>query len=383
MPSILYLLCGVNFVIGTGAFVIGGILGPIAQALGTTVPAAGQAMTAYALATALLAPLVLLASGRLPRKQVLLGALVLFTAGNAVCALAESLPVLLAGRVLMGVGAVFTAVAAGIAVALVPPARRGKALALTFLGISLSYVAGLPVGAWLGLTYGWHAPIWAVTALSVLALAAVALWVPAGITSPGASMKGLRALVTSPPVRWTLLLTWLYFTAIFSVFAYIGPVLLALVPMAGPQLSLTLMLFGLAGVAGTLSGGWANDRFGPGRTLTAQLTVLAAMMLLVPLTVGRYPALVAVFVVWGIAGFGMMAPQQSRLAALAPAQAPMLLSLNTSMLYLGTAGGAAVGGVAASRIGLSELAWAGFPFALAGLAALWLSMPKRAKMRPA
>ena len=64
----------------------------------------------------------------------------------------------------------------------------------------------------------------------------------------------------------------------------------------------------------------------------------------VPLTQGHYALLVAVFMTWGTAGFGMMTPQQSRLAALAPPQAPILLSLNSSMLYFGTALGAAIGG---------------------------------------
>ena len=41
--------------------------------------------------------------------------------------------------------------------------------------------------------------------------------------------------------------------------------------MCGAALSLTLMLFGLSGVTGTLLGGWANDRFGAQRTLRVQL----------------------------------------------------------------------------------------------------------------
>jgi DHA1 family inner membrane transport protein len=134
------------------------------------------------------------------------------------------------------------------------------------------------------------------------------------------------------------------------------------------------MLFGLAGVAGTLAGGWANDRFGARRTLPAQLAVLAAMMALVPLTRGHFGAMVAVFVVWGVAGFGMMAPQQSRLAALAPAQTPILLSLNSSMLYLGTAAGAALGGAVAGDVGFASLSWVGVPFALAAMAMLQLSL---------
>jgi DHA1 family inner membrane transport protein len=100
-------------------------------------------------------------------------------------------------------------------------------------------------------------------------------------------------------------------------------------------------------------------------------------MVALPLAAGSWGLLIAVLLVWGTAGFGMMAPQQSRLAALAPAQAPLLLSLNTSMLYLGTATGAIVGGALASSLGFERLAWAGVPFVAAGLALLWFSHTSR------
>jgi DHA1 family inner membrane transport protein len=377
MPRPLWLFSLVNLVIGTGAFVIGGILAPLAHDLGIGVPTAGQAMTAYALSTALLAPLVLLATGSWPRRNALLLALALFAAGNVLCALAHSLTALLVGRVLMGLGAVFTPISAGIAVALVEPAQRGKALAFVFLGISLSYVVGMPLGAWLGLAYGWHAPIWVVAALSGAALVAVAVRVPAVAAAPGAGFGGIGALLARRDVLAALALTLLYFIAIFAVFSYIGPVLQALVPMSSARLSVTLALFGLSGVAGTLIGGAANDRFGSRRTLLVQLSVLGTTMVALPLAAGSWGLLIAVLLVWGTAGFGMMAPQQSRLAALAPAQAPLLLSLNTSMLYLGTATGAVVGGALASSLGFERLAWAGVPFVAAGLALLWFSHTSR------
>jgi len=373
MPRPLWLFSLVNLVIGTGAFVLGGILAPLAQDLGIGVPTAGQAMTAYALSTALLAPMVLLATGRWPRKRALLLALVLFAAGNLLCAIATTLPALLVGRVLMGLGAVFTPIAAGITVAIVRPAQRGKALAFVFLGFSLSYVVGVPLGAWLGLQYGWHTPIWVVVVLCALALAAVALRVPADIQAPGASVGGLGKVLAQRGVLTVLAMTLLYFIAIFAVFSYIGPVLQALSPMSSDRMSVTLALFGLSGVAGTLLGGVANDRFGSQRTLTVQLSVLGATMALLPLVAGSWPALMIVLLAWGTAGFGMMAPQQSRLAALAPSQAPMLLSLNASMLYLGTAGGAIVGGALASSLGFQHLSWAGVPFVAAALAVLWFA----------
>ena len=366
MPPILFLLAACNLVIGTGAFGLTGILQPVADSLGVSVAAVGQSMTAYAMATALLAPLLLVATGRWSRRAALQLALLTFASGVLVCALAGSLGGLLLGRVLMGAGAVFTPIAAGIAVAVVEPVRRGQALSLVFLGMSLSYVIGLPLGAWLGLRFGWRVPLAGVAALTVLMLVLVSVSIPRRLDAPGASFTGLGAVLRQPEVLRSLGLTLMYFSAIFTVFAYSGPVLLALNPMGSEKLSLTLMAFGLSGVAGTLSGGWASDKFGPARTLRVQLAVLTGMMLLVPLTQGHYALMLAVFLVWGVAGFGMMSPTQARLAAVSHHQAPILFSLNTSMLYFGTALGAAVGGAAGAAFGYAPLAWVGAVFALGG-----------------
>ena len=374
MSPLLYLFALVNLVIGTGAFVIAGILKPIADELRVSIPATGQAMTTYALATALLVPIALVLTAKLSRKRAMQLALTLFTLGNVVCALANTLPMLLAGRVLMGVGAMFTPLAAGLAVTMVEPARRGKALALVFLGVSLAYVIGLPLGAWLGFKYGWHVPIIAIAAASFVALAAITVLVPKHITGPAANFDGLGLVMRSAEIRSTLLVTLLYFIAIFCVFSYIGPVQQALNPMSPEKLSLTLGLFGLSGVAGTLLGGWANDRFGALPTLSVQISILMTSMIVLPFTQGNYALTLTAFIVWGIAGFGMMAPQQSRLATASPANAPLLLSLNTSMLYFGTAAGAALGGAFVGAVAgegwvtFDRLSWVGLPFAVvAGL----------------
>jgi DHA1 family inner membrane transport protein len=383
MPPLLSLLAFANLVIGSGAFVVSSLVTLIAEDLGTSVAAAGQAMTAYALSTAALAPALLISTGRWPRRSALLAALALFAVGNLVCALAPNLAVLLAGRVLMGLGAVFTPIAAGIAIALVDPARRGQALAYVFLGMSLSYVVGIPLGAWFGFAWGWR---WAVAAAAVVTAGVMLLvvWlVPRDVKAPGASFAGLGALLTQPTVLWPMVMTLLYFTAIFCVFSYIAAVLQSLNETTPALLSLTLSLFGVAGAVGTVVGGWANDRFGPRRTLIVQLSLLAAMMACVPLTAGAYPLTLAVLLVWGTAGFGMMVPQQSRLAAAAGSQAPLALSLNTSMLYGGTAIGAVVGGVAGTELGFARIAWAGLPFALAALAVLILARPASTKIGPA
>ena len=95
-------------------------------------------------------------------------------------------------------------------------------------------------------------------------------------------------------------------------------------------------------------------------------------MLVLPFTATRWPLMLVVLLLWGTAGFGMMASQQARLAGLAPAQAPVLLSLNTSMLYGGTALGAVLGGALGSTVGFTHLSWVGAPAALLALALLRL-----------
>ena len=74
----------------------------------------------------------------------------LIVLGNLVCALSAQLSTLVLGRTLLGLGSMFSPLAAGLAVTTVAPERRGKALSFVFLGISLSYVIGVPVGAWMG-----------------------------------------------------------------------------------------------------------------------------------------------------------------------------------------------------------------------------------------
>ena len=371
MPRILYFFALCNLVIGSGAFVLGGILQPLARDLGISVAAAGQVMTAYAIATAVFAPVLILLTAKWPRKLVIQLALTLFTAGNIVSALANDLTVLLMGRILMGAGAMFTAAVSAYAVTLVVPALRGRALSTAFLGMSISYAVALPIGAWLGFTYGWHTPVWLCALASLAALLAATVLLPKGVVTQSAGFTGFKAAAKQSAVQRVWLRTLLFFIAIFSVFAYVGPVLLALNAMSSVQLSVVLAVFGLAGIAGTLLGGWANDRFGSLPTLSVQLTVLVSMMSLLPLTQGHLTATVIIMVIWGVAGFGLTAPQQSRLVSLSPAQAPLLLSLNSSMLYAGTALGAVMSGAVIQSVGLANLSWVGAPFGLAALGTLW------------
>ena len=378
MPRLLYLFGLVNLVIGTAAFMNAGLLVPMAQSFGVSVGAVGQATTVYSLATALLAPAFLVATAGLAPRLALAIALTLFAAGNVATALAQDLPTLLGARVLMGCGSAATALMAGLTVAVAPVERRAQALSIVFVGMSLSYVTGIPLATWVGLGWGWRMPVWAGVVLTLLA--AMALWkaLPAmrtGVSGP--SLRGAAVLLRQRAVLAVFALTLAYFIAIFSVFSYMGPVLKSLKPLEPGALSAVISMFGVAGVVGTLGGGRASDRLGVRRSLTLSLSGLSLCLLLLPLTAGHLGAMVAVLMVWGVCGFSMMAPQQVRLAQLAGPDTPLALSLNNSMLYLGIALGAAVGGAALAHIEPRHLPWVGAPFALVAL--VWLRWSTRAR----
>jgi DHA1 family inner membrane transport protein len=378
LPRLLYLFGLVNLVIGTAAFMNAGLLVPMAKSFGVGVGAVGQATTVYSLATALLAPAFLVATAGLAPGVALAIALVLFAAGNVVTALAPDLITLLGARVLMGCGSAATAMMAGLAVAIAPIERRAQALSIVFVGMSLSYVTGIPLATWVGLGWGWRLPVWAAVVLTLLAAGALWKALPAarqGVTGP--SLRGAAALLRQRAVLAVFSLTLVYFIAIFSVFSYMGPVLKSLKPLEPGALSAVISVFGVAGVVGTLSGGRAADRLGARRSLTLSLSGLSLCLLLLPLTAGHLWAMVAVLMVWGVCGFSMMAPQQVRLAQLAGPDTPLALSLNNSMLYLGIALGAAVGGAALSHLEPRYLPWVGAPFAIVALG--WLRWSTRAR----
>jgi DHA1 family inner membrane transport protein len=370
MALTLALFAITNLVLGTGAFVVAGLLAPMAAELGVGIAAAGQAMTVYALAAAVIAPALVVFTGAWPRRRAVALALLLSVAGALVSGLAGSLPVLLIGRALTGAGIHFAALAAALAVALAPPERSARALSMVYLGVSLSFVLGLPAGTWLASFSSWRLPLLIIAAAATVLLGLLMLRLPASLHAPATGWRSLGALLRRADVRGALILTLLIGAAIFCTFSFIGPVLQALGPMSPAQVSATLATVGVAGLLGTVAGGVLADRLGVPGALRLLATVFLLSMVAVPFTAGAPALLMPVLAAWGAAGFGLMPVQQARLAALSPADAPVLIALNSAVLNIGTATGAMVGAAASGWIDLARLAWVGVPFMLVGLALL-------------
>ncbi|MEE1783447.1 MFS transporter [Streptomyces sp. SP17BM10] len=372
MPVRLLLLALGTFAVGTDSMVVAGILGPVAADLGVSVPAAGQLVTVFALGYALLAPVLAALTARWPRRRLLLTALAVFTAANALSALAPTFAALLATRVLAAAGAaLYTPAANAVATALVAPERRGRALATVLGGMTVATALGVPVGTWVG-RGDWRLTMWLVTALGLAALAGLALLLralPAPVAAAGLAAR--LAPLGRPRVLGAAATTLAFFLAFQSVYIYLATAVAGATGGDAGRLSTVLAVTGAASVAGSWLGGRLVDRVGVRRVLLTGSLVAAGAFAALP-WLGRSMAGALVYaVVTPLAGWAVSVALPHRLASLDPGSAPLLISLNSSALYLGTAAGGVAGSWAIAVLGarLFPLAAAVLALVAAGMAA--------------
>jgi DHA1 family inner membrane transport protein len=373
-PLALYALTAGAFGIGTTEFVIMGLLLQVAADLQVTISAAGLLISGYALGVFVGAPLLTAATGRMPRKAVLVALMVIFTIGNLICALAPNYAVLMTARVITSLAhGTFFGVGAVVATRLVPVDRQASAISTMFTGLTVATLLGVPAGAWLGLHFGWRATFWAVTAIGVVATIVIATLVPTdrGGQTPVALRQEL-ATIARPQVLYGLATTVLGFAGVFTVFTYVQPILTRITGYAESGVSPILLVFGVGLIAGNVLGGRLADR----RLLPALLGTLAALALtlgLMSFALHDKAAAVVFVGLLGVAAFATVSPLQLWVLQKAQGAQSLASSLNIGAFNLGNALGAWLGGVVIDRgPGLGAVTWAAAAVTASGLlVALW------------
>lgn len=368
MPLHLIALAAAAFGIGTSEFVIMGLLPDVAADLGVSIDIAGLLITGYAMGVVIGAPIMAIITARLPRKTTLIGLASTFVIGNLLCALAPGYATLMAARVFTAFchGAFF-GIGAVVAADLVPRNQRSSAIALMFTGLTLANVLGVPLGTALGQAAGWRSTFWVVCGIGLLAVAALAAWLPARIPmQPGNILREFKVL-RDPRVLWPLAASALASAALFCVLTYIAPLLRDVTGVSERGVTGVLLLFGVALTVGSTLGGRLGDR-----NLEFWLTRMFAGLVLVFLALSQAvhalaPMLALVFV-WGTLGFALVPLLQTLIVDQA-AEAPNLAStLNQGAFNLGNAGGAWLGSMAlGSGLPLTGLPWMSAAIAMAAL----------------
>ena len=281
-------LSAANFAIGMGAFVVIGVLTPISEGLAMTKQEAGFVLTAYAIAYAILSPLLVAMTGTWSRRTVLLAGMSLFGLGAALTALATDTALLYAARVVAAAGsAMFTPVAASVAFSVSAPEDRGKALSNVFFGLTLAQALGVPAGAFVGYTFGWQAAFIVVAVLAAASVALCIALVPKAVAFQVNSLKTLGEALADWRSMLSVLYTATFLGAIYILFTYFAPLLEAKQGFDRNGVSLFLLMLGLGAVNGNYMGGRLNDRLGSARTLKI---LCPGQMVLLSLFSGMYLA---------------------------------------------------------------------------------------------
>ena len=347
MPIGILALSLAAFAIGTGEFIISGILPNLAQDFAVSIPTAGLLVTGYAAAVAIGGPLLALFTTHLPRKPLIVSLLILFALGQALCAMAPSFAWLMAGRV-------FTACSHGLffgtggvaALSLVSPAKRGMAMAMFLGGITVANVMGVPAGAAIGNSLGWRWTFWAVGACGLAASALVARWLPPDETSdaPAPSLSAQFGALQHHQVYLSFLVIVLVMIGSLAMATYQVPAMILVAGVPQDATPIYLVMSGFGAIAGIYAGGRAADW----RLMPSMLTILIAQILAAALLMWWMPSplgMGAGLFLGTLANWALNAPVQSRILGAARA-APHLASTLISTAYnIGIALGAWVGGL--------------------------------------
>jgi predicted MFS family arabinose efflux permease len=363
-----------NFIIGIGAFVIIGLLEPLGADMGRTPASAGVLLTVYAIAYAVLSPILVSLTGSVGRRRVMAAGMALFALSAAVSALAPNFAVLNGARVIAAAGAgLFTPVAAAVAASLFPEAQRARVLAAVFFGLTLAQVLGVPAGSWIAYTFGWRWAMWLVLAMALPAIWLVWTRVPAGLKFEPVSLRDLGGLLVQGRMMLAIMFTGSFLGSIYVLYTYMAPLLSETMGFGRDGITLTLMIFGAGAVVGNILGGFLADRFGWRATLTGLCLCQAALMPLFSALPMQAGLLLTLAFVWSVCGWSFMAGQQLRLIKLAGPRAPVVLALNAASIYVGAALGSSLGGLVIAGFGIGALGVAAGLCAFGALVHLTLS----------
>ncbi|WP_434634770.1 MFS transporter [Chromobacterium sp. CV08] len=363
MPLALLALTISAFAIGTTEFVIVGLIPTIAADLQTSLPSAGLLVSLYALSVAVGAPLLTALTGRVPRKTLLAALMALFTVGNLVAWRSPGYESLIVARILTGLAhGVFFSVGSVIATTLVPKEKAASAIATMFSGMTVAFVAGIPLGTFIGQHFGWRATFLLVALFGLVALIGAVAFVPRRLAQAApAPLARQLSVLAQPRLLLVYAMTAVGYGGSLIAFTYMAPLLERIAGFTPAQISLVLVGYGVSVAFGNVWGGRLADRAGPVKALKRIFLLLALVLLALTFTVHVAWLAVLTMLAWGAVAFGNVPGLQvyvvKQAEHFAPEAADVASGFNIAAFNLGVAGGASLGGLIVERVGLVHTPW--------------------------
>lgn len=356
----IYILAIISFLVGTSEFVIAGILDMLASDVGVSLAAAGQLITVYSLAYAIGTPILIAITAKMDRRKLMLAALGLFFAGNLITITTTGYVMLMGARIVLAISTgVFMVVALTVAAKMSQPGRQGSAIATVLLGFNLALILGVPLGRVIAGSHDWRFIFTGIGALSLIAMLVLLLTIPKSEGEVPVPIRQQLALLKSPRISVALSISFFWILGYMILYTYITPFLLTITGMSDRMVSVGLFAFGLASLLGSQLGGYGVDKWGIPRTMVGGLVFHSVILFLLTAFSHSASFVFPLLMLWSFFAWSSGPVQQVFLIGMAPQASGIVLSLNTSIVQLGMALGAVIGGVVVENISLAAAGWIG------------------------
>ncbi|SPC39166.1 MFS transporter [Latilactobacillus fuchuensis] len=347
------------FAIGSTEFISVGLMPLMIKDFGITMSQAGLTVSMYALGITIGAPILVILTSRWPRKNLLLGIMLVFIVGNLTVAFAPIFPIVLLGRIISALAhGIFMSIASVIAADVVEPERRASAIAVMFTGLTVATVTGVPLGTFIGQVSTWHMSFIFIAGIGVLGLIANWFLVPNDLPLGQPShFSGIKRVFMNRQIVLALLITALGYGGTFTVYTFVTPILETKMGWSPSAVVIILVIYGLmVAIGNTLGGKWSNHQ--PLLALLKMFIGLLVTLIFFLVTLnGHWFGLINVLVM-GFFAFMNVPGLQLYIVQLAekyaPNDIPLASALNISAFNVGITIGSLVGGQASAAWGLGS-----------------------------